>query len=58
VYPDNLDTNLNFGHLDEDLCRGIVDSDGLQDGGAVVGHLNLTLVPAHPPQDLVHTLGP
>ena len=37
---------------DEDLCRRIVHVDGLEDGGAVVGHHD-PLPPAHALQDLV-----
>ena len=51
-----LHAYLHSGCVDEDLGCGVVDPDGLEDGGAVVGDLDLPLVPAHPPQDLVHPL--
>ena len=36
----------------------MVDIHHFEDGGAVVGDLDLALVPAHAPQDLVHPLRP
>ena len=46
---------LNLGDVDEDLGRRIVELDGLEDRGTVIGYINVSGRPGL--QDLVHTLG-